>query len=101
MAVMVKLDEYYGVHNEDVPLVPLQRTWVQLGGAVCSQLQLPLKLTWTITIHKAQGFTLDEVVIDVGKKEFSAGHTYVACSRVHCLSDLVFQPATIQLSTCY
>ena len=36
--------------------------------------------------------TLDEVVIDIGKKEFSAGLTFVACSRVRRLSDIMFDP---------
>lgn len=94
VAVMVKFDKYHvpTFHNGDVPIVPLWRTWVQLGGAVCSWLQLPLKLAWAVTIHKAHGLTLDKVVIDIGKKKFSAGLTFVACSCVRRLSDLVFQP---------
>ena len=36
--------------------------------------------------------TLDKVVIDVGKKEFSTGLTFVACSRVRHLNDLLFVP---------
>ena len=93
VAVMVKFDKYWGptLHDGTVPIVPLRRTWIQ-GGSACSRLQLPLRLAWAITIHKAQGLTLDKVVIDVGKKEFSAGLTFVACSRVRRLSDLVFNP---------
>ena len=30
-----------------------------------------------MTIHKAQGLALDKVVIDIGKKELSAGLTFV------------------------
>jgi len=41
------------------------------SGGQCSRLLLPLKLAWAVTIHKAQGLTLNKVVIDVGKKEFS------------------------------
>ena len=51
-------------------------------------LQLPLKL---VTTHKVQGLTLDKVVVDVGK-EFSSGLTFVACSRVRHLTDLLFDP---------
>ena len=49
----------------------------------------PVKLAWAITIHKAQGLTLDKVVIDIEKKEFSASLTFVVCSRVRHLSDNV------------
>lgn len=45
-----------------------------------------------MTIHKSQGLTLNKVVIDVGKKEFSTGLTFVACSRVRQLQDLLFTP---------
>ena len=51
---------------------------------------IPLKLAWAVTIYKAQGLTLHKVVVDIGKKEFSSGLIYVACSRVRCLKDLLF-----------
>ena len=44
-----------------------------------------------MTIHKAQGLTLNKVVVDVGKKEFSSGLTYVACSCMRHLKDLLFK----------
>ena len=93
LAVMVKFDHYTGptLHNGTVPIVPLRRSWSN-SGVQCSRLQLPLKLAWAVTIHKSQGLTLDKVVIDVGKKEFSCGLTYVACSRVRELADILFSP---------
>ena len=33
------------------------------------------------------------VVIDVGKREFSSGLTFVACSRVRQIQDLLFIPS--------
>ena len=57
-----------------------------------SRLQLPLKLAWAVTIHKSQGLTLTKVVVDIGKKEFSCGLTFVACSRVCHIKDLLFTP---------
>ncbi len=67
-----------------VPISPLRRTWFVVTQQ-STRLQLPLKLAWAVTIHKSQGMTLDRVVIDVGKKEFSSGLTYVASSRVRRL----------------
>ena len=93
IAVMVHFDSYSGptLHDRTVPITPLRRSWSS-SGVQCSRLQLPLKLAWAVTIHKSQGLTLDKVVIDVGKREFSTGLTFVACSRVRRLQDLLFSP---------
>lgn len=50
--------------------------------------QIPLRLAWAVTIHKSQGQTYDEVLIDMGRGAFSPGQTYVALSRVRALSGL-------------
>ena len=68
------------------------RLWRRGRPAWNSGVQLPLKLAWAVTIHKSQGLTLDKVVIDVGEKELSTGLTFVACSRVRHLEDLLFDP---------
>ena len=93
IVVMVRFDNYSGptLHDGTIPITPLRRSWSSAGHQ-CSCLQLPLKLAWAVTIHKAQGLTLDTVVINVGKKEFSTGLTFVACSRVRKLQDLLFNP---------
>ena len=88
---MLRFDSYSGptMHGGTVPIVPIRRSWMT-GGATCSRLQLPLKLAWAVTIHKAQGLTLSKAVIDVGSKEFCTGLTFVACSRVCSPTDLMF-----------
>ena len=93
VSVMVRFDYYSGPTLPDgtVPICPIRRTW-SASGAQCSRQQLPLKLAWAVTIHKAQGMTLDKVVVNVGKKEFSCGLMFVACSRVRELSDLLLDP---------
>ena len=51
--------------------------------------QLPLLPGYAITIHKAQGMTLNKAIIDRGNRGFFAhGQCYVAVSRVRRLADL-------------
>jgi len=44
-------------------------------------IQYPLKLSWAVTIHKSQGKTFDNVIIDMEYGAFAPGQLYVALSR--------------------
>jgi ATP-dependent DNA helicase PIF1 len=55
--------------------------------------QFPLRLAWGVTIHKSQGQTYDEVMIDMGAGAFAPGQTYVALSRVRSLDGLYLSRA--------
>lgn len=63
--------------------------------------QIPLIYAWAITIHKAQGVSLDMAQIDAGSNIFECGQTYVALSRIKSLDGLyltAFNPQKIRVN---
>jgi ATP-dependent DNA helicase PIF1 len=63
--------------------------------------QIPLIYAWAITIHKAQGVSLDMAQIDAGSNIFECGQTYVALSRIKSLQGLyltAFNPQKIKVN---
>jgi ATP-dependent exoDNAse (exonuclease V) alpha subunit len=60
--------------------------WSQIENRIVPEVvgsysQLPLKAAWALTIHKAQGLTLEDVRVDFGMMAFAPGQAYVALSR--------------------
>lgn len=67
------------------------------GEVQASRLQVPLILAWALSIHKAQGQTLERVKVDLGRI-FEKGQAYVALSRATCqegLQILRFDPKKV------
>ncbi|MEI6195106.1 MAG: PIF1 family DEAD/DEAH box helicase [Verrucomicrobiota bacterium] len=52
--------------------------------------QFPLRLAWAMTIHKAQGLTLESAYLDI-RAAREPGQAYVAVSRVRSLAGLQFK----------
>jgi len=53
--------------------------------------QYPVRLAFAVTIHKSQGKTFENAVIDIGRGTFAHGQMYVALSRLTTLAGLVLK----------
>lgn len=66
------------------------REYKKNGEVVGTRTLYPLVLAWAVSVHRAQGATLDRVVADLSRC-FAKGHAYVALSRVREIQHLQLQ----------
>lgn len=69
-------------------MIPQEWSVVQQQADVARREQVPLALAWALTVHKAQGMSLDRAVVDL-RGVFEAGQAYVAISRLRSLEGMM------------
>jgi ATP-dependent DNA helicase PIF1 len=77
------------MNGKTVTVVPAQwSSEAETEADAVKREQIPLRLAYALTIHKAQGASLDSALIDVGESTFEYGQAYVALSRVRSMEAL-------------
>jgi helitron helicase-like protein/uncharacterized protein DUF6570/PIF1-like helicase len=95
-ALLVEFDKYTGpIWQQDeygrqlVPVLPVCREFA-IDGENHHRTQFPITLAYSITVHRAQGISVDRAVLDISNSEFTTGLRYVAVSRVRTLKGVLF-----------
>uniref|UniRef100_A0A1X7UCH2 ATP-dependent DNA helicase n=1 Tax=Amphimedon queenslandica TaxID=400682 RepID=A0A1X7UCH2_AMPQE len=81
----------------------VKRKFMVMKNVFVYRSQFPLILAFAVTIHKGQGLSLDNAIIDLSENVFSAGMAYVALSRVRTLCGVhftCFNPKSLMVSPC-
>jgi len=107
LGTVIEIDEEEGIisvvdeQGNDFPVERevwenMRYTFDEKEQKICEELlgtytQFPLRLAWAITVHKSQGLTFQQVVIDFTGGVFAGGQTYVALSRCTSLEGITLK----------
>lgn len=85
--------------SSEQPVFVAYEEWkMHIPQGIITLRQIPLKLAWSLTIHKSQSASIDFVEIRLDETVFAEGQAYVALSRVRTFEGLCllsFNPAAI------
>lgn len=92
-AIVVEVDdgtehEVEVIEWEDVQYALDEKTNTVVEAVAGVYRQFPLMPAWAVTIHKAQGLTLERVMVDLARGAFADGQVYVALSRCQSMEGL-------------
>ena len=91
-ADMRKTSMYKHINKDAFPIEEIQVSFPVKGASSfhATRRQFPLSLACAVTIHKCQGLTLPEIVVDMSpeKGTYTPGQAYVSLSRVRELDKL-------------
>lgn len=86
---MIDFDNYKGpTINNSFPLQKTCRNFMN-GTIKVTRFQFALNPAYASTIHKAQGLTISQTVIDLTPQSFSSNLAYTAVTRVRSLKNLL------------
>lgn len=96
LIIRIKKTDYTSLQLQDysdyvtIPIFTNKRPFYRSGNEHYRK-QFLVRVVFAITVYKAQGITLDRVVINITSKEFTPGLRYIVVSRVRTLDSLMFE----------
>lgn len=113
VGIVTRIDDrkeeiYVRLENDNIEYLIPKYTWEMIrfsydkdfdsidSDVIGSFTQFPIRLAWAITIHKGQGKTYNNVIVDFGRGTFTHGQAYVALSRCRSLEGMILKTPLIR-----
>ena len=90
--IIVEFDNSQGLeyNRQKAVLIFLIIQDTEVAKAAGTRTIFPLRITFAIIIHKSQGLTLEQIVVDLKKGKLGLGAAYISISRVKIYQGLIF-----------